>query len=400
MDLQEQLQRVRAWAFNLEQWPQKAMWATLAVIAGYLLGLVIARLLAFAARKIGGLARRGKAEPAARTADHVMIDILGSVTRALILAGSLAVAADILGFYDIRDAQSVALAALKGMLIVVAVWFLGAWLSRRVRGFGDKVARGSASGGQTLFVFISSLVRFGALAVGLIAALQQFGFPIASLVAVVGAAGLAIALALQDTLKAVAAGVVIAVFRPYRIGDAVRIAGEDGVVADITPFTTVLNTVDNREIVVTNDKAWGDVIVNHSIRSLRRLDILFSIDYDDDIDLAIRVIKKVIEADPRVRAEPPVWCKVVDLAAYSVDIRARAWCANADWLDLNCDMLKEVKQAMDRNGLTIPYPHQTAIEKYPRAAPVEAGGEDATGDAPVANPKQRAGKPAGAPETD
>jgi small conductance mechanosensitive channel len=226
-----------------------------------------------------------------------------------------------------------------------------------------EVSRQSSSSSRTLFAFLGSLVRFSAVAIGLIAALQQLNFPIASLVAIVGAAGLAIALALQDTLKAVAAGVIIAVFRPYRIGDVVQISGETGTVADITPFTTVLNTIDNKEITVTNDKAWGDVIVNHSARSLRRLDLLFSIDYGDDIDKAIRIVTGILADDQRVRSEPPVWVKVVELSPSSVDLRARAWCANGDWWDLRCDTLRKMKQAFDSAGITIPYPHQVTVVK-------------------------------------
>jgi small conductance mechanosensitive channel len=400
MDLQHQLQQARDWAFDLSQWPQKIMWAALILLGGYILGLVAARLLQFAARRIGGLTqRRGKAADAEapKTADHVMVDILASVIRGLLFIGALAVAADVLGFYDVKQAQSFAVATLKGLIILVVVWFLGSFLAKRVRSFGEKVGKRTAAANETLFAFLASLVRFGALAIGLIAALQQFGFPIASLVAVIGAAGLAIALALQDTLKAVAAGVIIAVFRPYRIGDNVRVAGEEGAVADITPFTTVLNTIDNREIVITNDKAWGDVIVNSSARSLRRIDLLFSIDYDDDIDKAIEIIKETYSADPRVRKDPPVWAKVVELADSSVNLRGRAWCAEADWWNLRCDLLKEVKQAFDRNGITIPYPHQTQVDKYP----ARREDEDEP-PAPEATPRKppEARRRAEAPETD
>ena len=269
-----------------------------------------------------------------------------------------------------------------GEMRSVAVWFLGSWLGARVRNFGRKIDRAHA-GGETLFTFLGALVRFGALAVGLVAALQQFGFDTASLLAIIGAAGLAIALALQDTLKAVAAGVVIAIFRPYRIGDVVEISGQTGTVADITPFTTVLNTLDNREIVVTNDKAWGDVIINITARSLRRLDLLFSIDYDDDAELAIRVIEDVLKADKRIRTEPPIWVKVVELASSSVDLRARAWVATPDWWDTRCDVILRVKQAFDQNGITIPYPHQIHLEKpgQPERLPSPAvtRGEDETG---------------------
>ena len=283
MDFQQQLYEFRNWAFHFEGTTQKWLWSAVAILVGYLLGVIISRALKFAARNLSGLGKKTKDET--KTADHLMIDILSALVRIAFILVALAIAANLLFGYSLEEAQGVAVAALKGLAILVGVWFIGSWLGSRVRKFGERIGR-RASSGQTLFHFLAALVRFGAFAIGLIAALQQFGFPIASLVAVIGAAGLAIALALQDTLKAVAAGVIIAVFRPYRIGDAVRIAGQEGTVADITPFTTVLNTIDNREVTVTNDKAWGDVIINNSVRSLRRVDLLFSIDYEDDIDKA------------------------------------------------------------------------------------------------------------------
>lgn len=373
MDLQQQFNEFRAWALEFDGETQRWMWAALAILGAYLLGALLSRILHVAARKIAGLARR-KHEGEKTTADHLLIDILGALVRAGLILFGIAIAANLLVGYSLDEAERLAIAALKALGILVGVWFLGSWLGSRVRKFGERVGR-RASSSLTLFHFLAALVRFGAFAIGLIAALQQFGFPIASLVAIVGAAGLAIALALQDTLKAVAAGVVIAVFRPYRIGDVVQVSGETGTVSDITPFTTVLNTIDNKEVIVTNDKAWGDVMVNHTARSLRRVDLLFSISYDDDIEKAIKVIGDVFAADQRARDEPPVWVNVVALASSSVDIRARAWCAAADWWDLSCDMLKRVKQAFDREGITIPYPHQVEIHKEAaRSAPQLDGG--------------------------
>jgi small-conductance mechanosensitive channel len=373
MDLQQQLTAFRDWAFQFDGITQRWMWSGIAIVAAYLLGVIVSRVLRFAARRLSGLARhKGGDSDAPKTADHVMIDILGAVVRLLFVLVALAIAANLLFGFSLAAAQDLAISVAKALGILVAVWFFGSWLGSRIRRFGEKVGRSSSSSSRTLFAFLGSLVRFGSIAIGLIAALQQLNFPIASLVAVIGAAGLAIALALQDTLKAVAAGVIIAVFRPYRIGDIVRIAGQDGTVADITPFTTVLNTVDNREVVVTNDKAWGDVIVNNSARSLRRLDILFSIDYDDNIDQAIKIIQDILKKDTRVRDEPPVWVKVTELAANSVDLRARAWVANGDWWDVRCDLLKSVKEAFDKAGITIPYPHQVAVVKGdPHAPPPE-----------------------------
>lgn len=371
MDLQQQLFEFRTWAFDFSGPAQRWMWSAIVLLAGYLVGLLVARSMVFIAGKLSGLrhARPEGNEP--KTADHVMVDILAAVIRFAFLLFAAAIAANLAFGFPLEQAEMLGLAALRGLAILVAVWFLGSWLGSRVRRFGRKVDR-AHSGGETLFTFLGALVRFGAFAVGLIAALQQFGFDTASLLAIVGAAGLAIALALQDTLKAVAAGVVIAVFRPYKIGDAVRIAGQDGVVADITPFTTVLNTIDNREVVITNDKAWGDVIVNSSARSLRRLDLLFSIDYNDDLDKAIRLITDILQRDPRIRSEPPAWVKVVALASSSVDIRARAWVSNADWWDAQCDTIRAVKLAFDANGITIPYPHQVSVAKpAPSRSPVQ-----------------------------
>lgn len=386
MDFQTQFETFRIWAFDFDGTSQKWMWSGIALVVAYLLGSIVSRILRFIAHRLSGLARHKDGDAQPKTADHIMIDILGALIRAAFLLVALAISANLIFGYSLDAARALAISALKGLAILVAVWFLGSWLGSRVRKFGNKVGRRATSGGETLFNFLAALVRFGAFAVGLIAALQQFGFDTASLLAIIGAAGLAVALALQDTLKAVAAGVVIAVFRPYRIGDAVRIAGQDGTVADITPFTTVLNTVDNREVVVTNDKAWGDVIINNSARSLRRLDLLFSIDYEDDMDKAINVITGVLTDDHRVRDEPPVWVKVVELASSSVDLRARAWVSNTDWWDVRCDTIRSVKLAFDKAGISIPYPHQVEVQKKPSVMRFEQVTGEHAGDHPPFEP--------------
>ncbi len=362
MEFQQQFETFRLWALDYDGAYQRWMWSAIALIAGYVLGWIVARILVLTASRLSGMRHRKVEGGEEKTADHVMVDIFAMVIRFAFIAIAIAIAANLLFGFPLEQAEALGISALKGLAILVAVWFLGSWLGSRVRNFGKKIDRAHA-GGETLFTFLGALVRFGAFAVGLIAALQQFGFDTASLLAIVGAAGLAIALALQDTLKAVAAGVVIAVFRPYRIGDVVEVAGQIGTVSDITPFTTVLNTLDNREVVITNDKAWGDVIINITARSLRRLDLLFSIDYDDDAELAIRVIEDVLKADKRIRTEPPIWVKVVELASSSVDLRARAWVSTPDWWDARCDVILAVKQAFDRNGISIPYPHQVEIGK-------------------------------------
>ncbi len=362
MEFQEQFTQFQTWAVDIYGPTQKWMWSAVVLALGYLLGRVISGILRFSANKLSGLRGRKAEDKQPRSADHIMIEIIAALVRAAVFIASAVIVANLIFGFPLAEAQELGIAAIKGFVILVAVWFLGSWLGSRVRGFGNQLGK-AHNGGETLFAFLGSLVRFGAFAIGAVAALQQFGFDTASLLAIIGAAGLAIALSLQDTLKAVAAGVVIAVFRPYRIGDVVQVSGQIGTITDITPFTTVLTTVDNREVVVTNDKAWGDLIINNSTRSLRRLDLLFSIDYDDDIDKAIGVISDVLKADSRIRDEPPIWVKVVELATSSVDLRARAWVKSADWWDARCDTIRSVKLAFDKNGITIPYPHQVELPK-------------------------------------
>ena len=137
--------------------------------------------------------------------------------------------------------------------------------------------------------------------------------------------------------------------------------------------------LDNREITVTNDKAWGDVIVNSSTRSLRRLDLPVSISYEDDVDRAIETIRSVLAADPRVRDQPPIWVKVQDLSFNSVDLRARAWCSNSDWVDLRGDMLMRIKQAFDREGITFPHPILAQSTARRDAATAQASGGNSGG---------------------
>jgi small-conductance mechanosensitive channel len=338
----------------------RSLLAVLVLLAGALAAFALGRALKFLARRMAGAGRRGETDEA--PVDTLIIEILAGAVSLLILLSSAAAAANIAGLWRLENAEDAVIAAAKGASVLLAVWFLAGWISNRVRRFGSKLAERSHTGEQTLFVFLSSLIRIAGLAVGLIAALQQFGFPMASLVAVVGAAGLAIALALQDTLKAVAAGVIIAVFRPYRIGDFVRIAGEEGTVVDITPFTTHLTTLDNREVVITNDRSWGDTIVNYSVRGTRRLEMTFSVSYDDDLDKALDVLRTVAASDSRVMRDQPIWAKVTALSQSSVDLKLRAWCRGEDYVDLRGDLLKAVKEAFDRAGLTIPYPHQVHVE--------------------------------------
>ena len=197
----------------------------------------------------------------------------------------------------------------------------------------------------------------------LIAVLQVFGVQATSFVAVLGALPLAIGLSMQGALGNIASGVMIMLFRPYKLGDYIEAAGVAGTVKDINLFQTVLATVDNVKVLVPNSQAIDGVIENYSGYDTRRADVTFGIDYDDDMDKAIAVIKQVIEADDRIFRDPEPFVKVVNLGDSSVDIATRSWVKAADVWDVKFHLMKAVKEAFDREGISIPYPHQVEIQK-------------------------------------
>jgi small conductance mechanosensitive channel len=221
---------------------------------------------------------------------------------------------------------------------------------------------------DTLGNFFASIAKWLILAVVVIAVLQLFGFQATSLVAVLGAATLAIGLALQGTLADIAAGVMLIVFRPFRIGQFVEANGISGTVKELNLFFTELATPDNVQIIVPNGKIWGSVITNFSAHDTRRLDITFGIDYGDDIDKAIAIVLERASADARVRKDPEPWVRVVNLNDSSVDLGVRLWCLASDYWELKFAFIKAVKEAFDAGGISIPYPHQVEIRKQADAA--------------------------------
>jgi small conductance mechanosensitive channel len=182
-------------------------------------------------------------------------------------------------------------------------------------------------------------------------------------VAILGALTLAIGLSLQGALGNIASGVMIMIFRPYKLGDYVEAAGVAGTVKDINLFQTVLATPDNVQIMVPNSQAIDGVIKNYSGYSTRRVDITFGIDYGDDIDKAIGIIKNIVEADKRIMSDPEPFAKVVNLGDSSVDIATRNWVDAKDYWDVKFDLTKAIKEAFDEQGISIPYPHQVEIVK-------------------------------------
>jgi small conductance mechanosensitive channel len=202
-------------------------------------------------------------------------------------------------------------------------------------------------------------VRYTIVAVTIIAVLQRFGVQTTSLIAVVGAAGLAIGLAIQGTLSNVAAGAMLLALRPFRIGDYIEAGGQGGTVREIGLFTTVMTTADLIYVAMPNSQIFGGTIINYSREPTRRLNFTVGIDYGDDIDKAQAIIVDVLKADSRVLENPAPMAPVGALGASSVDIIVRCWVPTAVYWDALFDLQKAVKQALDAGGITIPFPQQT-----------------------------------------
>jgi len=253
----------------------------------------------------------------------------------------------------------------------LAVLIIGRWIAGRVRkGVAHALERGKID--ATLVPFLSSMVYYVIFAAVLIAVLNLFGIETTSLIAVLGAAGLAVGLALQGTLSNFAAGTMLLIFRPFRAGDYVEVGGTAGSVAEVGLFSTVLNTPDNVRITVPNSSVYGQTIRNYSANDTRRNDMEIGISYGDDIGKAVDIIRGVLGADKRVLAEPEAVVAVAGLGESSVDLVVRPWCKKEDYWDLRFHLTRTIKEKLEEGGCSIPFPqrdvHFFSQEKDERAA--------------------------------
>ena len=282
-------------------------------------------------------------------------------------------------------------AAIAILILVVTLW-LATWAARLTREAMRRLPRVNQD--ETLQGFVSSLVRYAVITIGVIAILHRLGFETTSIITVLGAASLAIGLALQGALSNVAAGVMILIFRPYRVGDLVTMSGQMGTVKRLDLFNTELSDLNGLKVVVPNGKGFGDVIINYTDIPRRRIQLKFGIDYNDSITLAIDTIVTLARADSRIMAEPAPWCMVTELADSQVTLELRCWTSLSDYWTTRYDMLRKVKEGFDAAGVTIPYPTQTSVAK-PLGAPPPAPTAGAVIDSgPAAAADDRA--PAGA----
>lgn len=243
------------------------------------------------------------------------------------------------------------------LLIAIAIWLIGFWVIGKI----IKVIKRMMNLRQfdeALTGFLLAIISAVLKIVVLLAAIEQLGVDTTSLLAILGAAGLAVGLALKDSLSNFAAGVMLIIFKPFKIGDFVEAGGVAGVVEKIAIFNTIFRSPDNKEIIVPNSQVYGGTIVNVSAKPTRRVDMIFGISYDDDMKKARQLMLDVINADERVLKEPEVVIAVNELADSSVNFVVRPWVNSPDYWAVKWDLTEKIKDSFDNNGITIPYPQQ------------------------------------------
>jgi small conductance mechanosensitive channel len=262
------------------------------------------------------------------------------------VAQYLAVIQDLLVTWGLKVIGAIALLIIGRMIAGSVRKSLGRWMER-------------SDTDPTLSKFLTSLAYYLVLIVVVVAALGMVGIQMASVLTILATAGLAVGLALQGTLSNVASGVMLLIFRPFKVGDLIEAGGgPTGVVESIGLFSTSLNTPDNVHIVVPNSAIYGGTISNYTHHEVRRVDLVMGISYDDDISLAVKTIESVLEAEPRVLEDPGYQVAVSELADSSVNLVVRPWCAAGDYWGVYFDVTRALKEQLEAAGCSIPYPQQ------------------------------------------
>lgn len=241
-------------------------------------------------------------------------------------------------------------------LVVLAIGLLLAKVCRNV----VKSIMSKAKVDLTIINFVGNLTYIACIVLVVVAVLEQIGIATTSFVAVLGAAGLAIGLALQGSLSNFASGFLLVLFRPFKIGDRIEAGGVEGDVKEISLLTTTLTTSDNRRIIIPNSKIYNDNIVNYSANPTSRIDLRFTISYEDNIDKAKQLFADIIAQDNRILKEPKSKCAVVNLSERGVEFKVKIWVDNYNYGKVRADFQEQIKKEFDRKGFTIPYAYPDA----------------------------------------
>jgi small conductance mechanosensitive channel len=253
--------------------------------------------------------------------------------------------------------QYVDLAVTYGVKLVVSIliFVIGKWIARALSNTTEKLME-RAKVDTTLVRFVGSIVYILLLAVVIMAAISNLGIETTSFVALLGAVGLAVGLALQGSLANVGAAVLIILFRPFKVGDLIEAAGTLGTVEEVSMFSTILGTLDGKTIIIPNSAVIGGTITNYSLKATKRVDLTFGIGYDDDLRKAKQLLEEIAANDPLVLKDPAPMVAVAELGDSSVNFTYRAWVNTADYWTVYFDTIEKVKLAFDDNGISIPYP--------------------------------------------
>lgn len=244
-----------------------------------------------------------------------------------------------------------------GLRIVgaIVIFIIGKWIAKKLSSLiGRLMDKGEVD--KTLSSFLVSIIDILLMVVVVLAAIKNLGIDTTSFIAILGAAGLAVGLALQGTLGNIGSGVILILFRPFRVGDFITVGGESGTVKSITLFNTELLTADNKVILIPNSSVASGNITNFSKMSTRRVDFVFGIGYNDDLKLAKQTLQEIINADGRILKDPESFIGVGELGESSVNFTVRVWVKAADYWGVHFDTIEKVKLTFDERGISIPYP--------------------------------------------
>lgn len=267
------------------------------------------------------------------------------------MSSSVQTISDMIGLYSVNIA------------IAIVIFVAGKWLAKKVTHLIVNMLSKQKNMDETLLNFFDDIIYYVLLIVVILAALGQVGIETTSVLAILGAAGLAVGLALKDSLSNFASGVMIIMFKPYKIGDVITAAGTTGKIKEIHLFNTEFTTPDNQKILVPNSAITAGSIININAHDTRRVDLIIGIGYDDDIKKAKKILTSIVESNDKVLQEEGITIVVAELADSSVNFAVKAWVNTPDYWDVKFALTEKIKVTFDKEGISIPYP-QTDVHVY------------------------------------
>lgn len=262
---------------------------------------------------------------------------------------------------DLNEYLPAAIAWATNILLAALILIIGFWVAGRVYKTVHAIGKKYDKLDDTLFRFFGSIARYVILAFVFIAVLNRFGVETTSVVALIGAAGLAVGLALQGAMSNLAAGVMLLIFRPYKVDEFIEAAGQFGKVTEVDLFTTIMQTFDNQKIIIPNSQIWGQQITNHSFHEIRGVNMTFGVAYNADIDAARQVIDNVLAAHPHILKDPAPFVEISELNSSSVDFVVRPFCHGEHYFAVRYSVPELIKKALDEANIEIPFPHRKVI---------------------------------------